>query len=48
MVRKGLVVLLADLHFALGTELFEKMMGSALTEGKRRLINIYYERRVKD
>jgi GMP synthase PP-ATPase subunit len=41
-------VLLADLHFALGTELFETLMGKSLNEGKRKLINIFYERRVKE
>lgn len=47
-MRKGLVTLLADAKAVTGEQSFELIFGPELTEGKRRLINIYYERRIRD
>ncbi len=45
-VRKALVVLYADLHFSKGTKEFEHVLGNHLTENRRRLIKVYYDRRL--
>ena len=44
-VRKQLVLLLAECRWARGQDAFEMAFGNSLSEGKRKLINVYFERR---